>query len=370
MRRRLADLLAVADVRLGGDRPWDVRVLDRRALGLVGSRGVLGVGEAYVEGWWECDAPDEMFSRCLRADLPRRLPMSAAGIAFYLRHRYTNPQTARRSGRDVRGHYDRGNDLFAAMLDERMVYTCAYWSGGATTLAEAQEAKLDLVCRKLGLRAGQRVLDIGCGWGGFAKFAAERYGASVVGVTLSPEQVALGREACAGLPVELRLADYRTVDERFDHVVSLGMFEHVGRKNHATFMRVARRCLADDGLFLLHTFGARRNTADPELLWLGRYIFPGGAVPSMKQIGAAIDGEWVVEDVHNFGADYDPTLMAWFDNFDRAWPSLRGHYDERFYRTWKLYLLFAAGMFRSRNYPVWHFVLSPRGVRGGYAAVR
>ena len=372
LERRLTALLADADVRLDGDRPWDVRVLDRRLFARVARRGMLGLGDAYVDGWWECDALDEFFCRCVRAGLPARLPPSPPVLLDLLRRRLTNPQTSRRVWGDVTDHYDRGNDLFEAMLDPRMVYTCGHWSGGAATLAEAQEAKLDLVCRKIGLRPGQRVLDIGCGWGSFAQFAAERYGAEVVGVTLSGEQLALGRTRCAGLPVELRLCDYRAVDERFDHVVSLGMFEHVGPKNYKTYMRVARRCLRPGGLFLLHTFGSRHtlpNLRDSEVLWFERHIFPGLALPSMAQIGAAAERDFVIEDVHNFGADYDPTLMAWFANFERAWPTLRGRYGERFRRMWRFYLLCAAGAFRSRKYQLWQIVLSPAGVEGGYARV-
>jgi len=234
---------------------------------------------------------------------------------------------------------------------------------------KAQEAKLDLVCRKIGLEEGQRVLDIGCGWGSFAKFAAEKYGAQVVGITVSKEQVALGKELCKGLPVELRLQDYREVDETFDHIVSLGMFEHVGCKNYREYFKVAQRCLKEGGLFLLHTIGSNVSARSGEP-WLTKYIFPGGMLPSMAQVARAAEGLFVIEEAHNFGADYDKTLMAWFANFDAAWLSLRARYDDRFYRMWKYYLLMCAGTFRARSNQLWQIILSPHGVAGGYRAIR
>jgi cyclopropane-fatty-acyl-phospholipid synthase len=274
-----------------------------------------------------------------------------------------------------RRHYDLGNDLFEAMLDRRMVYTCAYWADAAwadaATLDAAQEAKLDLVCRKLGLQPGDRILDVGCGWGSFLAYAAERYGATGVGVTVSREQAALARERLGGLPIEVRLQDYRALDpsERYDHVVSLGMFEHVGVRHYRSYLRVVRRHLEDGGLFLLHTIGGNRSvrSTDP---WIERYVFPHSMLPSIRQIGHATEGLFVVEDWHNFGAHYDRTLMAWHERFERAWPSLRARYGERFRRMWRYYLLQSAGLFRARGAQLWQLVLSKDGVPGGYTSVR
>jgi len=249
------------------------------------------------------------------------------------------------------------------------VYTCAYWKE-AHTLDAAQEAKLDLVCRKIGLRRGDRVLDIGCGWGSFAKFASERYGASVVGITVSEEQAVLARELCKDLPIEIRLQDYREVDEKFDHIVSLGMFEHTTRKNYRTYFEVAHRNLKDDGLLLLHTIGANRSGVHNFDPWLEKYIFPNSTIPSVAQIATAIEGLFVMEDWHNFGADYDRTLMAWHTNFEKSWSDLSSEYDERFYRMWKYYLLIAAATFRSRYNQLWQIVMSKNGVPGGYASLR
>jgi cyclopropane-fatty-acyl-phospholipid synthase len=255
-----------------------------------------------------------------------------------------------------KNHYELGNDLYRAMLDKRLVYTCAYWKG-AHNLDEAQEAKLDLTCRKLGLEKGMRVLDIGCGWGSFAKFAAERYGVEVVGITVAERQVELGRELCRGLPVEIRLQDYRDMDEEFDHIVSLGMFEHVGYKNYPEYMQVAHRCLRDGGLFLLHTIGGNESRRETEP-FIDKHIFPNSMIPSITQIGSAIEGLFVMEDWHNLSTDYDRTLCSWHANFDRHWASLSRHYDEAFRRKWRYYLLQCAGSFRARKNQLWQIVLS------------
>jgi cyclopropane-fatty-acyl-phospholipid synthase len=254
------------------------------------------------------------------------------------------------------------------MLDTRMIYTCAYWTKAAT-LDEAQENKLELTCRKLELERGMKVLDIGCGWGGFAKYAAERFGVSVTGLTVSAEQAKSARELCRGLPVEIRLLDYRQFHGQFDRVVSLGMFEHVGYKSYRVYMEKASRYLKDNGLFLLHTIGTNISSKwnDP---WIDHYIFPGSLLPSIQQIGKAIEGLFVMEDWHNFGADYDKTLMAWHQNFVNHWDDLKGRYDEIFFRMWKYYLLSCAGAFRARKNQLWQIVLSKKGVPGGYVSLR
>lgn len=366
-------------MRIGGSRPQDILVHDERLFNRVIRQGTLGLGEAYMDGWWDADALDAFIRAVLVGRLEEKFKLTLPSVLAILKAFIFNQQSGKSAFKVGEVHYDLGNDLYEAMLDKRMVYTCGYWSGtpAAATLDEAQEAKLDLVCRKIGLQKGDRVLDIGCGWGSFAKYAAERYGASVIGITVSKEQAALAEKRCKGLPIEIRVQDYRDVNpstvlgagEKFDHIVSLGMFEHVGVKNYRVYFEVARRCLKDDGLFLLHTIGYRRSelTSDP---WITKYIFPGGALPSLAQIGKAIEDLFLVEDLHNFGADYDKTLMAWFTNFDGAWPVLREKYGERFYRMWKYYLLTCAGAARAREMQLWQVVLSPHGVPGGYRSVR
>lgn len=360
-------LLAEAGVAINGKNPWDIQVHNSALFSRVLRSGTLGLGEAYMDGWWDAEKLDEFFYRVLQANLEEKINPFSLGLA-YMRNLLTNPQRKSNAFEIGERHYDIGNDIYTAMLDKRMTYTCGYWKD-ATTLDEAQEAKLDLICRKIGLKKGMRVLDIGCGWGSFATYAAEKYGVSVVGVTVSKEQVELGRKISEGLPVEIRLQDYRDVNEQFDHIVSVGMFEHVGYKNYKTYMDVARRCLKDNGLFLLHTIGSNASHKGGDA-WIDKYIFPGGQLPSIAQIGSAIEKTFVMEDWHNFGAYYDTTLMAWFHNFDAAWPELKNNYDERFYRMWKYYLLSCAGAFRARSIELWQIILSPNGVPGGYTSVR
>jgi cyclopropane-fatty-acyl-phospholipid synthase len=364
--------LASADIAVNGNRPWDVRIHNPRLFRRVLLSGTIGLGDAYVDGWWDCDALDQLFDRALRADLPSQLRLCPATLAAFLTQKLVNLQTLSRIVPRVRAHYDMDTDVFAATLDRRLLYTCGYWET-AHDLDQAQEDKLELICRKLGLRPGMRLLDIGCGWGGLCRYAAERFGCSVVGITLSPVQAEYARNHCRGQDVEIRIQDYRRLTDRFDRITVVGMLEHVGQKNHRAFMRVLRGTLTDDGLALLHFFAAQRswpNTRDSEVLWIMKHIFRGMVIPSLAQIGAAADGLFVLEDLHNFGAHYEPTLMAWHANFARHWPSLRAKYGERFYRLWTYYLLSAAGAFRARKYQLWQLVLSPHGVPGGYRSIR
>ncbi len=367
LRRRVEELLALADVEIGGSRPWDIQVHDERLYARVMAQGTLGLGESYMDGWWDVEVLDEFFHRVLRAKLEDRIRPLADGVRA-LRARAINLQRSSRAFEIGRRHYDIGNDLYRCMLDGRMMYSCGYWKD-ARSLDEAQEAKLDLVCRKLGLRPGMRVLDIGCGWGGAVRFAAERYGVEAVGITVSEEQVMLAREVCEGLSVEIRMQDYRELSEEFDRIFSIGMFEHVGCRNYGSYMRIVRRCLKSDGLFLLHTIGGNRsvNTTDP---WMARYIFPRSVLPSARRMSEACEGVFIIEDWHNFGTDYDKTLMEWYRNFESGWGELKERYGERFRRMWTYYLLSCAGSFRARKLQLWQLVLSPEGVPGGYIAPR
>lgn len=363
----VAGLLGKADILLNGDRPWDMQLHDPAALERALAQGNLGLGEAYMAGAWDCDQLDGFFHRLLRAHLHREVhPARVAWHALQLR--MFNRQNRTRAWQVGKSHYDLGNGFYEAMLDPRMVYSCGYWAQ-AHDLASAQEAKLELICRKLGLQPGMRVLDIGCGWGSFMGYAAEHYGVKCIGVTVSAEQTRYAKKRYAGLPLEFRLQDYREIDGdslggRVDRIVSVGMFEHVGHKNHREYMEVAQRCLAPDGLFLLHTIGKNGRDSTPDR-WIDKHIFPNGESPSVGQIGDAIDGLFIVEDVHNFGPDYDRTLMAWHANFEAAWPRFAEALDETFRRKWRYYLLSCAGAFRARELQLWQWVLSPEGVDGG-----
>jgi cyclopropane-fatty-acyl-phospholipid synthase len=361
-------LLLRTDIKINGGRSWDIIVHDERFYGAVLRGGSLAFGESYMAGWWDCDSIDELIYRIFSHDLLSKVRFTPANVALYLGAVIGNPGRRARAFEIGEKHYDVGNDLFLRMLDKRLTYTCGYWKN-TKDLDGAQEAKLDLVCRKLGLKTGQTVLDIGCGWGSFAKFAAEKYGARVTGVTVSKEQVELGQKLCKGLPVEFLLQDYRDVEGTFDHVVSLGMFEHVVYKNYRRYFQIVRDHLKDDGLFLLHTIGSSTSSThtDP---WIHKYIFPNGMLPSIAQIGKAMEKLFVMEDWHNFGADYDKTLMAWFKNFEEHWPEIASAYGDTFYRMWKFYLLSCAGSFRARENQLWQVVLSKHGVPGGYESVR
>ncbi|HVR82320.1 MAG TPA: cyclopropane fatty acyl phospholipid synthase [Luteimonas sp.] len=364
-RHRVEDLLAQAGVHPGGGAPGDPVIHDSRFYARVLAQGSLGLGEAYMDGCWDVESLDGMLCRLLHSRIDQRVH-GLGEIFDAIRAYLFNLQVGRRSYAVGERHYDLGNDLFQAMLGKRLVYSCGYWREAAT-LDDAQEAKLDLVCRKLGLRPGMRVLDIGCGWGEALKFAAERYGVSGVGITISREQADYARTLCAGLPIEIRLQDYRELDERFDRSFSIGMFEHVGARNYRTYFDLARRCLVDDGLFLLHCIGGNVSVrqTDP---WIARYIFPNSMLPSAAQITAACEGLFVIEDWHGFGTDYDRTLQAWRDNIERAWDSLPSRYDERFRRMWRFYLAACMATFRARRTQLWQLVLSPHGVPGGYLA--
>ncbi len=354
--RFVRELLEMAGIEVGGGARHDIAVHDRRFYARVARDGALGLGESYVDGWWDSPAVDEMITRLHRARLPAAIRTKWKHLAAVLKARLLNLQSRTRAYRVGEHHYDVGNDLYRAMLDRRMVYTCAYWNG-ARDLDQAQEAKLDLVCRKLGLRAGMRVLELGCGWGSFAKYAAETYGVEVTGFSVSKEQVALGRELCAGLPVELKLDDYRNARGRYDRVLSIGLMEHVGYKNHRAYMEVVDRCLAPGGVSLIHTIGSAASESSTDA-WTQKYTFPNGHLPSVAQLSRAMEGLFTFEDLHSFGPHYDPTLMAWHRNFTAAWPGLREKYGERFGRIWNYYLLMSAAAFRARYIHLFQIVFS------------
>lgn len=476
-RNRVEELLESADLRVGGDRPWDPVVHDERFFERFPAEGSIGLGEAYMDGWWSSERVDQTIHRMLEAGLQEKIKGDPRLAAALLWARLANRQSRRRAREVAERHYDLDADLYMAFLDRWNQYTCGYWRGlregetprpsgpqvvgsakgtadpaasrsaqhgvaasaapstsveiapprpagsadaaarrasaespgsppreqaagsavlvpaeRARTLAiepttppgllsealeVAQESKLHLICRKLQLQPGDRVLDIGCGWGGFARFAAEYYGARVTGVTISSGQAAHARQFCAGLDVDIIEMDYRDIPGRlqadsFDRVLVCGMIEHVGYKNYRSLMASVAHALRERGLFLLHTIG--RDTSSTMMTthrWIDRYIFPNGMIPSLQQLTRAMEGLFVVEDLHQFGSDhYDRTLMAWHQNFERSWGRLKERYDERFRRMWNFYLLSCAGGFRAGLGRLWQIVMSKHGVQEGYLAVR
>jgi len=362
------EILGFAGVQIDGSNPWDIQVNNQEFYRKVLTEGELGFGESYMAGWWDADKIDELICKILNAHLDEKIQHKFSFLFQFLFHRLFNLQSRRRAFIIGERHYDLGNDLFQNMLDRRMNYSCAYWKE-AQNLDEAQENKLELICRKLKLKPGLRVLDIGCGWGPFGKYAAEKYHVEVTGITVSKEQIKLGRQMCEGLPVDFRLIDYRDINEKFDRIVSVGMIEHVGYKNYTTFFEVANRCLEDDGLFLLHTIGHMKSSKSINP-WTHKYIFPNGMIPSMTQLSDAFENYFVMEDWHNFGIDYDKTLMEWYRNFIDNWGKIKPDFSEQFFRMWKYYLLSFAGTFRARQLHIWQIVLSKNGIPGGYLSIR
>ena len=362
------ELFASAGVEINGNRPWDLQVHNDLFCKRLMTGGSIALGESYMDGWWDCKALDQFFDRILGTRLDQRARKSIKAVWCAIKSTCTCSPSRLRAFDIGRYHYDIGNDLFVLMLDKWMNYSCAYWKE-AGNLDEAQESKMDLICRKLQLQPGMRLLDIGCGWGGLSSYAAQRYGVEVVGITVSREQMELARQRCEGLPVNIKLMDYRNVNGTFDRIVSVGMFEHVGARRYRTFMRMVRRCLAHGGLFLLHTIAINRSvrSLDP---WMARYIFPNSMLPSSRQISSAAEKLLVLEDWHSFGPDYDHTLMAWYHNFVSNWDQIKANYSSRFFRMWTYYLQVSAGAFRARRNQLWQIVFSRDGARPGYESIR
>ncbi len=366
--RLLRRILVGTGVEINGNNPWDIQVQDSRFFWRALLFGSLGFGESYVKGWWKCQELDSMFQRLLSVDISNRIAFTIPVIISWLQSKLVNLQKGGRAFEVGKKHYDKGNKLYQYMLGKNWTYTCAYFEK-TNCLDTAQEFKLDLVCKKLGLKRGQTVLDIGCGWGSFAHWAATRYGVKVVGVTVSEEQAKFARTLCKNLPVVIILQDYRDIHGSFDHVVSLGMFEHVGSKNYQTYMKVVHRVLKPNGLFLLHTIGSPTTTTIPDP-WMSKYIFPNSKVPSLREIHTAAEGLFTTKDLHEFGHYYDHTLMAWYSNFTSHWNELKEIYTNEFFLMWSYYLLACAGNFRAGKLQLWQVVFSRNQDNVSYTSMR
>jgi cyclopropane-fatty-acyl-phospholipid synthase len=367
IKQTVNDYLALADIQINGKRPWDIQIHNPEFYSKILAGGSLALGESYMREWWDCKQLDEFINRILSVELEKKI--KSKGLFWnVLKAKIINLQNTSRVYEVGKRHYDAGNNLYTIMLDKRMIYSCGYWKN-AKTLDQAQEAKLDLICRKLGLKKGMKVLDIGCGWGGFVKYAAEKYGVQCTGITISREQIKLAKSICKSLPIEIKFQDYRKLKGKFDRVVSIGMFEHVGYKNYRKYMEIVNNCLEPGGLFLLQTIGGNKsvNLVEP---WMNKYIFPNSMLPSPKQITSAVEDLLIIEDWHNFGVDYDKTLMIWHNNFKKNWSKIKDDYDQQFYRMWSYYLLSCAGSFRSRKNQLWQIVFSKKGLAKGYQSIR
>ena len=355
-------ILDSAGVGVEGRAPGDIHVKNPAFYRRFLLDASIGLGESYMEEWWECEKMDLFIEKVLRAGVEKKivgvLPQKVLAAQSFL----TNMQSRARAKQVAEAHYDIGNDLYEVMLDKRMVYTCGYWKN-AKNLEEAQDAKLDLLCRKAGLKPGMKVLDLGCGFGGFAMFAAEKYGCNVRGVTISKEQQRFGSERAKrlGLSAELVLDDYRNAQGQYDAVVSVGMMEHVGWKNHRNFYEVIHRCLKPEGIAVVHTIAANHDQFHG-IPFFEKYVFPNAASPSLAQMAKAADDILVIEDVPNIGPDYRPTLLAWWDNFDANYHTLNQQkYDRKFYLMWRFYLLAAAGAVAARESQLFHMVMTRMG---------
>ena len=358
-------LLSYADIALDGSRAFDPQVHDTSVYRDALWWGSLGLGDAYVAGKWDCDRLDEFFSRVLSAKLEHKVGMLADGILWF-RDKLLNLQSIQRALQVGEHHYDLGNTLYERMLGNSMAYSSAYYGAGATALDEAQIAKFDLICKRLELAPGMKILEIGCGWGTFAAYAAKKYGVHVTGVTVSKEQLAYAKDHCKGLSVEFYFGDYRTLPQEFqatfDRAVSVEMIEAVGPKNLRTYMSVVQTMLKPNGTFLVQ---AIIGLGQPDV-WISTRIFPNGVLPSMSQITTSMQNLFHIRDTEYFGSDYDRTLMAWDENFRANWNNLcelkdkdgAKLYNERFYRMWRYYLSVCAGSFRAKKIDVCHLVLT------------
>lgn len=361
-------LLLDTDITINGTEPHDIIVNNPSFYTRVLKEGSLGFGESYVEGWWDCDKLDVLFYKLFTKGIENKLKINWRLAFLIAKTKLLNLQTKSKVKKSIAHHYDIGNNLYQEMLDPLMMYSCGYWKN-ATNLKEAQEQKLKLICEKLNLKPGQKVLDIGCGWGGFAYYAATNYKVSVIGITISNEQKKFATQKCQNLDVEIRFQDYRDINEKFDRIVSIGMLEHVGHKNHEEFMNIICHNLTENGICLLHFIGNIRTNSniDP---WIHRYIFPNGSIPSMAQIGEAIEGKLILEDCQNIGIHYDYTLMSWKENFKNYWKKSNSDCDSTFYRMWNYYLSCSAASFRSRHLNLWQVILTKPSFYDKYESIR
>ncbi|HSX15020.1 MAG TPA: cyclopropane fatty acyl phospholipid synthase [Candidatus Saccharimonadales bacterium] len=369
----IRQLAAIAEIEFNGSRPFDIRVHEPLFYQRILDEGSRGFGNSYMDGWWDCDNLEELFFRILSSGARHQLRLNPHILLAAAQARVMNLQSRQRAFQIGERHYDWGNELFLAMLGRTMAYSCGYFPNGVEDLDQAQDAKLDLVCRKLKLEPGMRLLDIGCGFGSLLRYAAQNYGVSGVGVTVSVEQARLARQLCDGLDVEIREQDYRRINGQFDAIASIGMVEHVGYKNFRQFMAVAARSLAPHGHFCLHTITSNVSVkqGDP---WLNERIFPNSMLPSVPQLGRAAEGYFVIEDVHNIGPGYFHTTRGWIGNLTGGWPELekfdRDRYCPRNFRMWMYYLPSSGAIFHTRQAQVQQIVFSHEGGVPGYVSVR
>ena len=360
--------MSARGIQVNGPNDWDLQVHDDSWIREIELKGTLAIGDAYVSGLWDCKALDELVCRLFSNMKREMLFPSLQMLTVNLWNRLSNPQAGTRAKKVIDAHYEKYIDVIKYFIGPSLCYSCAWWEH-SDNLADAQKAKMDLVCRKLQLAKSDRVLDIGCGYGALANHAAEYYGCHVTGITLSPRQAELATARFPSPLIEFRAMDWQS-DEfmqlgEFDKIMSVGMFEHVGRKNYTIFFKRCSHLLRSHGLFLLHTIG--RSVKASIDLWVDRYIFPGGSLPKLGDLDEVEAQNLILEDLQNIGAHYDMTLCAWQANLDHGQATGELDLDEKDLRFWRYYLLSFAGAFRVRKrLQVWQLLLAKSGVIGGY----
>ncbi len=347
-----------ADVRIDGDRPHDIRVLDPRFYGDVLRRGSLGFGECYVRRWWDADDVEELAFRLIRSGV-YSLSSAVPGLPRDLRDMFANQQTRRLATRVADEHYSMGNDVFFAFLGGVRNYSCGIFDGDAD-LDAAQTRKLAKISSLLDLRPGERLLDVGGGWGELSRHAAAAHGCEVTHVNLSDEQIRHASALCTDLSVRVEKRDWRDVEGRFDKIAVIAMLTHVGPKNYRRFMQRMHDRLEPGGLMLIETVGTRHAAVRCEA-WLDKYIFPGGVVPTRRQILGAADGLFDETRFESSGEHYVQTLRCWQENFERNWTDLSSRYDEERRRIFNYFFQSIGGAFRAGYVDHWHILLRRTG---------
>lgn len=360
-------LLAKAEIPLNRSKKYGIEVYNEKLWDRIISKRQLGLAEGYMDGWWDCDAIDEFLTRLLEINVLENMKPSPTLFFHWAKSTFLNRQTKSKADKNAKYHYNIGNDLYSRMLDKEMIYSCAYWKR-AKSLDQAQLDKLDLICRKLDLKPGMKILDIGSGWGALLRYAAKNYGIIGMGISPADAQVNYANSKVGKLKIEYRQMDYRDLTGNFDRIISVGMMEHVGPKNLATFFDKCDELLKSDGLMLHHTISSNYSklVTDP---FFDKYIFPGGVLPSIGQIAHASEKKFIIEDIHNFGPDYDKTLMQWHKNINKKWSEIP-NYDDRFKRMWNYYLLASAAGFRTRNLQLLQVVFSRGTLKKPYTSIR
>ncbi len=356
LRRPVEHIFSRAGVSINGTKPWDIRVNDNRFYRDVLINGSLGLGESYMRQQWTTDDLEGLFYRLCSSDLEktsRRIPSQHFSRLFDF---FINRQSHARAKSNAEHHYNLGNDLFFEFLGKFKNYSCGYFEN-ADTLDEAQAAKMHKLCQLLDLKKGDRLLDVGGGWGEFAKFAATQYDCDVTSINIAQEQINHAREHCRDTAVEIVKSDYRDMTGTYNKIAVVAMFTHVGHKNYRVFMQTMSGLLEPGGKMVMETVGGLESKTRCEP-WTDKYIFPGGLIPSMEQIDHSVRGLFKRDSVHEFGHHYAVTLQHWHRNFIEAWPRLRAHYSESMRLMFEYFFLSVAGDFRAKGLLHYHIAFS------------